>query len=311
MNLTQIAQLLDNLNIPYWTSGKNISKNSIGIQCPFCNDPSNHCGIFSDTDLFSCWRCNEKGTLFKLIQKLTRISYEEFEDITENISVNFKMSASEQIQGILGNKPTSATKLYKESNKISLPKYAKEITLHTKSKLLERFLGRRHISLERCVKYKCLICEIGEYSHRMVIPIFFLRKLVGYQAVDLTGHSKLKYKTSSTNVNNFLYNYDSVYCCHTLILVEGIFDVWRLDTTTVCSFGTHLTDTQRKLVLEIKPKEIIFCWDSDAYFKARAVASWFRPFVEKIKVVKLPEEEDPDSLGKERTLELTNMTNWY
>ncbi len=308
MKKEKLINVFEHFNIPFWTEGKNVSEGSIGIQCPFCNDTSNHCGVFEDTNLFSCWRCNEKGSLFKLIQKLTHIPYNEFEEIVGNIDINFKTSASEQIEEILEGTST-ASSLYNKIEKIEFPKYSVPITKNTRSKLLEKFLSRREISINTCIEYRCRLCELGEYSHRMIIPVYwFLDKLTGYQAVDLTGWSKLKYKTSHTSINDYLYNYSTAYYGDSIILVEGVFDVWRLEGDTVCSFGTHLTSTQQRLIVEMKPKELIFCWDSDAYWEAREQARWFAPFVDGIKIVKFPEGEDPDSLGKEETFRLIEET---
>lgn len=246
---------------------------------------------------------------------MTGISYNEYEEIVRNIDIDFKTSASEQIRNILEGEPTEAGKLYEKGKTVKLPKYSILITKQTKSKLLERFLSRRQISLDVCIKYKCHICELGEFSHRMIIPVyFFMDKLVGYQGVDLTGQSKLKYRTSSTSINDYLYNYTNAVYGDKINLVEGILDEWRLEGDTVCSFGTSLTDVQKRLIIEIKPKELSFCWDSEAYWIARSQAKFFQPFIEKIRIVKFPEGEDPDSYGrdygKDALSELIEETDW-
>jgi len=82
-----------------------------------------------------------------------------------------------------------------------------------------------------------------------------------------------------------------------MIVTEGILDAWRVGKDAVCSFGTHITDTQRDLILSKKPKVLIFCWDGDAWVKGRKEANFFRPFIDKVYSVIMPKDEDPDSFG--------------
>ncbi|MHA1590935.1 MAG: hypothetical protein ACTSUP_00360, partial [Candidatus Heimdallarchaeaceae archaeon] len=191
--------------------------------------------------------------------------------------------------------------------KINMPEYAEPITWNTKSLLLNSYLDRRNIELSVLIHHKCSICEVGHYMHRMIIPIYYGGVLVSYQAADLTGRAKVKYDTAPGNINNYLYNYDKID--KRMILVEGILDAWRMETNVCAIFGSSLSKKQQGLILDKNLKELIFCWDGDTFWKARRVSNYFRSFIEKVIVVKLPEEEDPDSLGRDKVYDLIRETS--
>lgn len=305
-NKDKICSLLEKYDIPYWTEGKNVTEGAVNIKCPFCPDPSNHMGIFEETLLFSCWRCRTAGEFYHLLLQFVHISREEYEYYFNKASVDFKKSTEEQIREILEKKDTYVEK--KETIAVdSLPLYSEEITEKTSTPLFNAYLKRRKITLQDCIKYQCYL-GYGECANRMIIPIFFGGKLVSYQAADMTGKADLKYKTAKGNVNEFLYGYDHIQ--KRMIITEGVFDKWRTGDEAVATFGTHLTQTQEQLILDKKLEELIFLWDSDAYWKAKVRAEYFCTFIPKVKVVYLPEGHDPDSLGYPGIEECINETAW-
>lgn len=70
-----VLSYLDDMGIEYSTGGDNVSSGWVGIQCPFCSDHKNHLGINLNHKNFSCWICNERGDVVKLIQELEGISF--------------------------------------------------------------------------------------------------------------------------------------------------------------------------------------------------------------------------------------------
>jgi len=295
----QITRILKQYGITFWLHGKNVSIDSVNIQCPFCNDPSNHCGIFVDTGVFHCWRCVRTGPFEYLLQKLTDLSTEECKRIVET-GTTFKESAIEQIENITNRVKQNFPRV--KQSKIELPEFFKLITLDIDFPLLFHWLDLRNISIETVIRYRCGVCRVGKYMNRIVIPVFSNGDLVSYQARDLTEFADTRYRTAPGEINNYLYGYDNID--GRMIIVEGILDAWRLEEDTVASFGTSITEQQKKLILDKELDELIIVWDDDDYWKAKKQFKFFEPFVEKIKVIKLPEGEDPDSLGKEETLKL-------
>lgn len=304
MERNEIIKVLERQDIDYWTGGRNVSENSINIQCPYCDDNSNHCGIFHPSGLFNCWRCSEKGPLPKLLSKITGISEEWFEIHFEDQRIDFKQAPEDQIRDIL-REETREKRTKRE--RVRIPKYARLITKDIQSNRLHLFLNERNISIHTCIKHGCYVCDVGDYSGRILVPVYFNNKLVSFQGIDMTGLKSLKHKTAPGNINDYLYGYDNLPDS-TMVVTEGMFDKWRVGDQAVASFGTSLTDSQKNLIIEKKPDTLVFAWDADAYWKAKKQAEYFSPFVDEIRVVNFPEGHDPDSYGRLKTWQLIDQT---
>jgi len=292
-NRQKILTFYKQYEIPFWTHGKNVSEGSINVQCPYCNDHSNHMGTFIEDMVFNCWRCNRKGPFYILLSTLTGLPRDVCKELVEDSDQDFKEPVSDQIKQRFQTK-TIIEDVF-EVKEISWPEFSEEVDFN--HPLVHSYMKRRNISKETILFEKCKMCKYGKYANRLIIPIFFNKQLVSYQAADMTGKADLKYDTAKGNINNFLYGYDDID--DIMILTEGALDKWRTGSGAVCTFGTSLTDNQKNLIL-LKPLEyLIFLWDSDAYWKARKAAEFFRPFIENVCIIKLPSGQDPDSFGTE------------
>ncbi len=308
---SQIISILRELGVQYWTEGKNISEDSVNIKCVFClDDPSNHLGIFEGNGVFSCWRCRKSGPLVYLIRKITGWPEDKCEDLISKSISSFKSDSTDRIKEIINE---DDKKVDHKHSTCGLPQYFEKITPGINFPLLYNYLDRRKIVINTLIKYGCGICRVGRYMNRLIIPIISEGRVVCFQAADFTGKAKLKYD-SAGNINDFLYNYDEINEGGRIIMVEGVLDVWRIGKDAVATFGTHCTDAQRKLILNKKPEELIFCWDEDAYFRIleyNSEAGFFETFIQNVRIIKFPKDEDPDSYGakygEEKLMGLINL----
>src|SRR5512135_811461 len=58
-----IVKLYQDMNVPYWTEGKNVSPGWVNVQCPWCGDLSNHLGFNIDKQYYRCWKCGWHPTV--------------------------------------------------------------------------------------------------------------------------------------------------------------------------------------------------------------------------------------------------------
>jgi DNA primase len=109
----------------------------------------------------------------------------------------------------------------------------------------------------------------GDYRFRIIIPIYLYGELISFQSRDITGVSVLRYKACPVKKTilshkNILYGIDEAKEKR-VIVVEGIFDVWRLNANnpgaSVSTFGTKVTDKQVLLLIE-RFDEINILFDS-------------------------------------------------
>lgn len=296
----QLISIYKEFDIDYWTEGKNVSDGSVNVNCPFCDDPSNHCGFFPETQVFSCWRCQSRGPAFVLLATLLNISYEVAENMLDVETSTFKVETLEQLDTIF-DQDTSPRERDRPEITTVLPEYTQPVKdLKHRWPLLERYKERRQISHETLLRWGCGICKVGECMNRLIIPVYSEEhELVAYQAADLTGLAELKYNTSKGYINDYLYGYNLIIPNDVIYICEGILDQWRMGLGAVGSFGTSLTDKQRHLILQKNPQKIVFCWDDETFWKAREQAAWFRPFINTVLCAEFPKGYDPDLYGKD------------
>ena len=257
----QILDILKKFEIEHWTYGKNVSVGySVNVRCPFCDDHSNHLGIFYESMLCHCWRCNFSTHLSWLLVKLLNIPAAQAEAMTDTL-VDFKRDTIDQIEAIFNPVPDELEK--KEWEDAILPPFFEPILDSTQVPLLDQYMqGRkkktgqrgRPISRELLIKYQCGICRAGPMMNRLIIPILSNGELIGYQGADLTGYATLKYKTSKTPIKEHLYNYDAID--KIMIITEGILDCWRIGHDAVATFGTTLIEKQRQANISNDPNNI-------------------------------------------------------
>ena len=275
-NRQLITTILDDLNVTYWTEGTNVSIDSVNIKCPFsdCGDHSNHMGIFDNSLLYSCWKCRRKGHFSFLLKIITGDSVEECQDRIDAYSNSKDKEGAERII----EASTSWKGKEEEESKLAetspLPKYFEKI----------------HI-----VDIGCGVCRVGEYMNRLVFPVYQNRKQASFTAADMTGQARTPYVFPSMLINNYLYGYDDVK--NIMIVTEGVLDKLRVGAEATAMFGSYLTDRQKSLILEKKLDWLVFCLDGDAYWQARKVSDFFLAYIDRVDVIRVPFEEDPDSLG--------------
>lgn len=305
----RVLDVYGNLDIPSWTEGKNVSVGWVNIQCPFCADASNHCGVNPDTEIFHCWKCGMKGHFVDLLIELTGLSYGACKDMVSDSATTFKKSSLETIRSTLegatieSSLPTNA--------KVELPKTFEFVTEDTNFSLLSDYLKRRNILRETLIEHHCGICRAGQYMNRLVIPVFYQGKLVSFQAADLTGFATLKYRStplSMGRINDYLYGYDGID--KRMIVLEGVTDQWRTGPESVAAFTSKLTEAQKKLIKKKGLDELYFCFDCEliAYYKSREEAKEFEAYIPKVEVLMLPHGKDPDEVGSEKIYQLIEET---
>jgi hypothetical protein len=279
-----IIDVLSEADIEFWTEGKNVSADTINVNCPFCAidgplgpDPSNHCGIFKETLKFNCWRCNKKGTLAFLLAVLTHTKIEYCERLIQDMGVVLEDDPVEQVRRMIRGDDIKATQ--EEKNEFQgLPRQFELVEHDTDFPLIDDYLERRDLYIEDLTERGCGICRTGKFMNRLIIPVYEGGELVAFQAADMTGRAQVKYKNSDNDMD-YLYGLDDIQEGGLMILTEGLMDQWRVRECAVCTFGASLTEKQQTRIIDSKIQQLVFGWDGDAYWKARDAADYFRPFI--------------------------------
>lgn len=282
-----IRSYLDDIGIEYKEAGeKNVSEGRVGIECPFCDDPSWHLGIHYEAgNYFTCWRCDERGDIITLIRKL------------EDVSFGAARAKLGQYQGgTTRSKKKKEPRLYDEV----LPEDFEYIVPGEEPPLVNQWFGRRRFDLSLCQEYRLGWLSYGEYQLRLIVPVYLDGKVVSFQAVDTTGNARVKYldcpdDRATIPNKHLLYGIDDVG--EQVILVEGVTDKWRVGRDAVALFGKSWSWQQLNLLYrKAKGKRMKVALDMDAVRDGEKLAKGLCALFTDVVFVEL-EVKDPDGLS--------------
>lgn len=255
-----IQSILKQYSIPY----KIETKGWVNVDCPLCHHQGTRGykgGFNVKYGYYNCWTCGGSNIFF-VISKLLSISQYEAKSLLNNHRTNTVYNDS----GITRDN-------------------VEELTLPGEFPITDKFrnylIKRRYDPDYIQEKYKVHSGGIvGEHSFRLIIPIYFHTQLVSYQTRSILSKEKcnelgiLRYKTLSEeksviNPKHILYEIDN---CKgdTVVIVEGVFDQWRLGDGVVATLGTGMKEQQIKLLKE-RFKKAIFLYDNEKEAQDRAI----------------------------------------
>lgn len=250
---------------------KHFRQGWVQVECPFCTgNPGYHLGYNLEGQYFNCWRCG-------------------FKESTRAVANILKVPVRDAKRIIRENKGTAATttttgkkEYYPEILKrkhFRFPANAKPLS---KVEYVQKYLRGRGFSGDDInrIKGTYKLYATGPISHldqmdmrfRLVAPIFWQGKEVTWQSRDTTSLSGLKYLACPKNRElvhhkHLLYLPKKPIKTKKIVLVEGVFDVWKIlcamrTPIGTCGFGVELKDEQIKLLTQY---DLVWIWlDPDA-----------------------------------------------
>jgi hypothetical protein len=287
-------QFLEEYHIDIPRTAKNTSPGWVNIQCPFCDDSSNHGGFNIQGGYYNCHRCGGHW-LPKVIAHLLSIP------ISKARQIIYRYSAAPLTKTF--HKPTS----FRRKQKISLPP-------------LLGYMRPSHIAYlsdKRAFRYYHQIIRdwqlqstgyYGDYCHRIFAPIYFEGQMVTYQCRAITDDHYPPYKACAKkdeiiHHKNIVYGFDYAARIGRCIVVEGITDVWRLGKGAIATFGKGYTKKQTQLIINNFDQIFIFL-DSDV---EKEKQQWDLPRslvnLTKVNIIEI-KKGDPGSLTDRKAYEL-------
>lgn len=252
-------------------------KNSKSIDCPFCGGKWDKFGILflENGGVFKCFRCDKKGSIFHLLQKLNRLDLILDRD-NDNFSYQDKLNSFLQIQNIQQRDV--------EIKPVKLPLGFKAIEY-------DSYLESRGWTNDDYKKFNVGISNIGSrFKDKNIFILKENNEIVGYLSrskLSKEWHKEnirkakngevelvLRYDNcKDTEFEKVLGGIDDVIIgeTKTVIIVEGIMDKQNADkilcldegpeVKCVFTFGCHLSDFQMFKLLNKGVENIILMFD--------------------------------------------------
>ena len=305
MDRSQLESLLASARI----GTRRATANAVNICCPLCPSPDTdyHCGVFLNNLRFNCWRCRSTGSLRRLLEAFGLDPATIGRALAGTAAItDHHIPLLDRVRAALGGRAGQTPDAAKP---VELPPSEPiDQDVIYRAPALKGFLERRRISTKTCRRYDARWGgNTGDHVHRIVLPVYGEDgRLVAWQSRDTTGLAHTKYLTGG-RASEALYWTDLAFSGGKLprvYVVEGVFDAWRIGTNTVATFSHAMSQSQRRLLLDSGcVQEVVMAWDGDSYGLSLAAAREMAPLV-RAGAVRLPDGEDPDSLGREKIIGL-------
>lgn len=247
----QIQELLSEIGVDYRESGHHHCRPGwIQIKCcPFCNSDNFHLGFNLAGRYFVCWRC--RGHYGPKVLEALGIPRAKARLLFPQLDT----SVAEK----------------RERKQISLVEPKGRGPLQRSHR---DYLESRGFNPDEMIRLWKLE-GIGLHSNlawRIYIPIIYHDQRISWTARAIGDRVTQRYISASAeeevmNHKETLYGGD--YCSHSIIIVEGPTDVWKIGPGAGGLFGTAFTPAQVRKLIEI-PRRVI-CFDSDPTAQARAL----------------------------------------
>lgn len=265
--------------------------------CPNCRSLGKRCddyklSISIEKNVFHCYRCNWSGKVDQLLKGyIDGGSLLRYKLNNLDLRKKFENKSNVLIQ----------TELIDFDN-ISLPIDNSFINAVS-------YLKKRNITFDEIEKYKIRIGK-GKYRGRIIIPTFDVNNNVVYIVARdyVNNEPEAKYINPSGSHKSFaVWNIQNVKKEDTVIITEGVFSGIAANRNTpekvvaVSVFGKVLSEQQAKQISLREPREISLCFDGDVK-KEEVINNYstLRNYFKKdVSIIKLIENEDPDSIDGE------------
>ena len=270
------------------------------LECPHCfKKKLSLCAEGEKKGVWNCYRCSAKGNLFDLMAQIEEITPQQaFRKVVKDQDFSDVKSIDVVIKGIEA-KPEAST----DPDEVEMPQGFSPLIAMPEDCIGKIYAKKRGLTDQ---DLKDFDLRWNRVDSRVVFPVYFKGKLVGWQGRDASGrsdtdkkHPKAMTGPSSRDGKGFkkswvFYGWDRVQKESFVTIVEGPIDaIHGRDVNTIAILGKTMSDTQFKLLIGLKHAKVVFiALDPDAKEEKITLAQKLRPFFKEVRIVELPPEKD-------------------
>jgi DNA primase len=236
------------------------------VNSPFKPDKKFKLSISPSKKCYHCWKSDESGPIWKLVQIINKCSKQESIDLVYKTKINTIEDFETKIELLKKYKIEKENKTIKKH--IELPYSFQPITIESKNKFNLKALKyciKRKIDP---MKWKIGYCDKGTYCGRIIIPFYSNNELLYWTARTFLNHEP-KYLNPPINEFNSIKKEEIMFTGNIkkydeIIVVEGILDAISLIDIGInsCSIqGKSLSDYHIEYLRQFK--NVIIGFDND------------------------------------------------
>lgn len=295
-------RIFNDARIPIRTD---VNKFWVNCNCPWCVNPADthfNGGFNYISPRYSCWRCGSHN-YYDTLSKLLNIPINQISQFIKDYTY---ISSEKEIKRIA------------QAEYLNLPGFP--LNEQEKQYLINRGYNINYLINKFHIRGGGIT---GEWSYRIILPIYYKRVLVSWtgrtilskeelkqykaMGIDIPRYKNLDIENSVIAAKDIFFNLDNS-TEDSVILVEGPFDVMKMGTQTICSLGTSTTREQ-ELFLKTRYKNIFICFDneSSAQLKAKKLGMNLASIGLNVEVVNICEpfgKNDPGELSYNEVMEI-------
>lgn len=292
----ELLSLLEDHNIPFVLGGshRHVRQGWVGVDCPTCSPGTLKfkLGINLEHYFMTCWSCGSKR-FSEGLEELTQLPRKE----CIKLSILLKDKVEE---GLYKDFPVKRGKLI-------LPKDLGPLLPQHISYLKTRKLDPDTLTRLWGVQG---IGTAPKLSWRLFIPIKLHSQTVSWTTRSISNESHIKRYDSapaeceSINCHSLLFGED--YARHSVIVVEGPFDVFRIGPGAVATLGVKFSSTQVSRISKYPQRCICFDNEPIAQQQAEKLAGELKVYPGQTHVVIL-DAKDPGSADDKEVRKLRQL----
>ena len=271
--------------------GKKTTRDNYIFHCPVCQHRKPKLEIGIESHKWHCWVCNNGGhNLYSLI-KWSRVGSKYLDEIGK----------------IVGHRRYYVYTASEDVPVLELPSDYKPLWIPDESnpfwKLAIKYVSKRGLTPMDVLKYRIGYCDSGVYDKMLIIPNYNPRGELTYfvtRAYMETVGPKFKNPDVPKDVIGFDW---TINWSEPIVIVESALDAMTVRRNAVPLFGKSMSDALRDKVLHERLDTVYICLDADAIVDAINHISFFLNNGIGVYLTRLPEGEDPSSLGFDRVWE--------
>lgn len=293
-------------------------------KCPLCNDYKERLFVNVDNGKFMCHHCSTAGTNVTLLSLINNITwkealsiYREYQGYEVQLPDSIESEVYDRLINNVGDSGIIMPKfVYPLPDEFILIEEAKGST----GRKALNYIKSRGISIDTCIQQYVGYCEEGDYANRIIMPDFEGGELVYWQARTWEPKPKNKLVAKfyrkvlnpslskeqiaegiiAVDKSEVVSNIDLILENGVAVICEGRFDSYTIGDSGACIHGKHLSDEQFVKLVKNKDKisTAIVMLDGDAFDKTLSTAKRLAGYLSDVWVTKLPDNMDPNSLGK-------------